>query len=70
VRGRVGLRPAAIDRRPDIENDKIWIRAMSVQPLGCHQRLCVRPGDRCGQPDAEKDCRAAASHGSRRTELK
>src|SRR5262249_46638638 len=45
VRARVSLRPAAVDRRPNIEDDKIRIRTMSVQPLCRDERLRVRVGN-------------------------
>jgi hypothetical protein len=69
VGGRVGLRPATVNRRPDVEDDKVRIGTMSAQPLCSHERFGMRGGDRGGQRGAEKNRRTEASDGSGRTEL-
>jgi hypothetical protein len=48
VTGRVGLCPATVYRRADIEDDQVGIGTMAVKPLHAHERLGVRPGYRGG----------------------
>jgi hypothetical protein len=61
VGGRVGLRPATINRRPDVEDDKVRIGTMTAQPLCGDERFGMRSRDRGGQRGAEKYRRTEAS---------